>query len=116
MKCYVIVACEGEYSDHTEWPLLVFTDTAAAQAMMKKLCTVFDKYWPSPEFKGTDEERHAQYVAHKNAARFEYEKILGELPEGVGFSGETDWALMEAGFVGSTGLTTVAVGMNREPD
>ena len=100
VKCYVIIAGEGEYSDRGEWPLLVFTDVAAAQAMMKKLETIYDTYWKKfPEFKGEYEERHAQYVAHKNAARAEYERVIGELPEGVHFSGSTDWKLEEAGFV-----------------
>jgi len=98
MKCYVIVAGEGEYSDRGEWPFLVFTDKDKAQAMIKKLEAIHEKYKRISRiyFSTTDEGRAIEWKERNEATKTEYAELLG--PTERYYGGNTDWKLEEAEF------------------
>jgi tryptophanyl-tRNA synthetase len=82
--CYVIVAGEGDYSERSEWPVLVFLDQDKAIDTMKKLESISARA----------ENKKQTSVARRAVAR-EY-KAFGLDADKL--SVFTDWKLEEAQF------------------
>jgi hypothetical protein len=82
MKCWVIVAGQGEYSDRLTWPFRVYLNKEDAQAMMAKLDVI-------------EKSSHRDYSAALQA----YRDLGINDGDDFSFTGDTDWELCEAEFV-----------------
>ncbi len=50
MKIYIVMGCQGEYSDRSEWPVVAYRKKARAEAEVKRLEARWVKNNPNPRY------------------------------------------------------------------